>query len=74
MASPAHNANAVSQDTLITIKISVNENMKKLKLPLRDLGGNVLPDKVRLGRSVTQGVACKAGCLIALAMRTAKFN
>jgi len=47
MAAPSHNHNAVSQDTLITIKISVNDNLKKIKLPLRDLGANVLPDKVR---------------------------
>ncbi|KAI5359540.1 putative Zinc finger, ZZ-type, immunoglobulin-like, Next to BRCA1, central domain-containing protein [Septoria linicola] len=42
-----HNSSAVSQDTLITIKISVNEQLKKLKLPLRDLGAAVLPDKLR---------------------------
>jgi len=36
----------MSQDTPITIKISVNDSLKKLKLPLRDLGANVLPDKV----------------------------
>lgn len=45
MAAPS-NHNAVSQDTLITIKVSVNDSLKKLKLPLRDLGANVLPDKV----------------------------
>ena len=43
MAAP----NALSQDTLITIKVSVNDNLKKLKLPLRDLSANVLPNKVR---------------------------
>lgn len=47
MAAPSHNHNAVPQDTLITIKVSVNDSLKKLKLPLRDLGANVLPDKVR---------------------------
>lgn len=41
-----HNTGVVSQDTLIIIKISVNEQLKKLKLPLRDLGASVLPDKV----------------------------
>jgi len=46
MAAPSHNHNAVPMDTLITIKVSVNDNLKKLKLPLRDLGANVLPDKV----------------------------
>lgn len=47
MAAPAHNHNAVPQDTLITIKVSVNESLKKLKLPLRDLGASVLPEKLR---------------------------
>lgn len=42
----ASTQNAVPQDTLITIKVSVNDSLKKLKLPLRDLGANVLPDKV----------------------------
>jgi next to BRCA1 gene 1 protein len=47
MAAPSsHNHNAVPQDTLITIKISVNDSLKKLKLPLRDMGANVLIDKV----------------------------
>jgi len=46
MAAPHHIHNAVSQDTLITIKVSVNESVKKLKLSLRDLGANSLPDKV----------------------------
>ncbi len=46
-ASNHYNHNAVPMDTPITIKISVNENLKKLKLPLRDLTANVLPDKVR---------------------------
>ena len=40
------NANAVSLDTPITIKVSVNDSLKKIKLPLRDLGANSLPDKV----------------------------
>ena len=55
-AQVAHNANNVSADTLITIKVSVNESLKKLKLPLRDLGANVLPDKVRLPRKAAQGL------------------
>ena len=47
MAAPMqHTSNALPPDTLITIKVSVNENLKKLKLPLRDLTANVLPDKV----------------------------
>ncbi|KAK5674619.1 hypothetical protein LTS10_012620 [Elasticomyces elasticus] len=45
MAAP--NANTVPLDTPITIKISVNDSLKKIKLPLRDLGANSLPDKLR---------------------------
>ena len=48
MAAPTQSsANTIPQDTLITIKVSVNDSLKKLKLPLRDLGANVLPQKVR---------------------------
>ena len=50
MAQPSHSSNAVSQDTLITIKVSVNDSLKKLKLPLKDLGAGVLPDKVCYAR------------------------
>lgn len=47
MAAPAQSSSsAIPQDTPITIKVSVNDSLKKLKLPLRDLGANVLPDKV----------------------------
>ncbi|KAK0247400.1 hypothetical protein B0A54_10772 [Friedmanniomyces endolithicus] len=45
MAAP--NASAVPLDTPITIKISVNDGLKKIKLPLRDLGAKSLPDKLR---------------------------
>lgn len=47
MAAAHASGNTVSQDMLITIKITVNDQLKKLKLPLRDLGASVLPDKVR---------------------------
>ncbi|EME46621.1 hypothetical protein DOTSEDRAFT_70590 [Dothistroma septosporum NZE10] len=47
MAAPHLASGTPSPDTLITIKISVNEQLKKLKLPLRDLGANILPDKLR---------------------------
>ena len=57
MAAPAQNTNSVPPDTLITIKVSVNDSLKKLKLPLKDLGANVLPDKVRKAHI---GVARKA--------------
>jgi len=47
MATPGHHVgNNASPDTPITIKISVNDSLKKLKLPLKDLGANVLIDKV----------------------------
>jgi next-to-BRCA1 protein 1 len=42
MAAPA----PVTPDTPIVIKIAVNNSLKKLKLPLRDLGVAVLPSKV----------------------------
>lgn len=45
MATPS---SAVSQDTLITIKISVNEQLKKLKLPLRELAIGSLNPRVSL--------------------------
>lgn len=41
-----HGSTAVGPDTLITVKISVNDSLKKLKLPLKDLGAGVLIDKV----------------------------
>ncbi|SMQ45344.1 unnamed protein product [Zymoseptoria tritici ST99CH_3D7] len=43
MAAP----HAVTIDTPIVIKIAVNGQLKKLKLPLKDLGASVLPDKLR---------------------------
>ncbi|KAK3068651.1 hypothetical protein LTR53_013618 [Teratosphaeriaceae sp. CCFEE 6253] len=38
---------ATNLDTPITIKIVINDTFKKIKLPLRDLGANSLPDKLR---------------------------
>ncbi len=55
MAAPIPSPTAVPLDTLITIKVTVNDGLKKIKLPLRDLGANVLPDKVREATKVTQG-------------------
>ncbi|KAI9667051.1 MAG: hypothetical protein M1829_005592 [Trizodia sp. TS-e1964] len=43
MATPAPNP-----DTQINIKITFNGHNRRFKLPLRDLGANVLPDKLRL--------------------------
>ena len=60
MAAPT--SVAVSADTLITIKITVNEDAtKKLKLPVRDLGINVLPVKVSLDFSLAW---LECGCMV----------
>ena len=50
MASPnqPHVPGPVNQDTLITLKIAIDGNNRRFKLALRDLGANVLPEKVRL--------------------------
>lgn len=53
MAAQASSSNAVTPDTLITIKITVNDSLKKLKLPLRDLGAAALSDKVCRGTITT---------------------
>ena len=37
----------VTLDTPIVIKVLFRGQTRKLKLPLKDLGANVLPDKVR---------------------------
>lgn len=39
---------AVTPDTPITIKITIDDVTKRLKLPLRDLSAAVLPIKVSL--------------------------
>jgi next-to-BRCA1 protein 1 len=36
----------VNPDTLITVKVAINGSNRRFKLALRDLGANVLPDKV----------------------------
>nr|OQO25736.1 hypothetical protein B0A51_10200 [Rachicladosporium sp. CCFEE 5018] len=52
-AAPGHHGGSgVGPDTLITVKISVNDNLRKLKLPLRDLGAGVLIDKLRTCLSI----------------------
>ncbi|MCJ1251609.1 hypothetical protein MMC30_008844 [Trapelia coarctata] len=43
MAAPV----AMSPDTLIVIKLQVGDENRRFKLPLRDLGANTLPDKLR---------------------------
>lgn len=66
MATPGHHAANASPDTPITIKISLNDgSLKKLKLPLKDLGANVLIEKVSqpcslsLARLVLLHLPCK---------------
>ncbi|MCJ1352571.1 MAG: hypothetical protein MMC33_002555 [Icmadophila ericetorum] len=39
---------AMSPDVLITIKLQVGTENRRFKLPLRDLGANTLPDKLRV--------------------------
>ena len=48
MATPTPTTGPVGPDTLITVKISINGQNRRFKLALRDLGSNVLPQKVRL--------------------------
>ena len=40
---------AMSPDILITIKLQIGSENRRFKLPLKDLGANILPDKVRPG-------------------------
>lgn len=37
---------ATNPDTLITVKVIIRDTTRRFKLPLRDLGANVFPDKV----------------------------
>lgn len=41
----------VGPDTLVTVKIAIGGSLnRKFKIPLKDLGANVLPEKVRCRR------------------------
>lgn len=42
----AMNTVSVTPETLITIKVSLDDTVKKLKLPLKDLNSTALPTKV----------------------------
>jgi hypothetical protein len=46
MATPAPAATPVGPDTLITVKVLYNDNTRRFKIPLRDLGARVFPQKV----------------------------
>lgn len=37
----------VTLDTLIVVKVQLQDSTRRFKLPLRDLGPAVFPDKVR---------------------------
>lgn len=42
----------VTLDTLIVVKIQLQGTTRRFKVPLRDLGANVFPDKVRCDAAV----------------------
>ncbi|KAK6339611.1 hypothetical protein TWF718_009007 [Orbilia javanica] len=44
----------VNPDTLITVKVSYNGGIRRFKLPLRDLGPNVLPSKLRFALAIPE--------------------
>lgn len=43
----ATNVSPVSPDTLIGVKVSIQDSWRKFKIPLRELTPQVLPGKVR---------------------------
>jgi hypothetical protein len=51
----------VTLDTPIVVKILFRGQTKKFKLPLKDLGAHVLPDKVRCPRTAASGARCQPG-------------
>lgn len=51
MAAPAPPASPVGPDTLITVKVLYNDINRRFKIPLKDLGARVLPQKVCPSRS-----------------------
>lgn len=59
---------AVTGETPIAIKISVNDSLKKLKLPLKDLGADTLPTKVCRYCSLTGPVAQGLSSIITLSL------
>lgn len=42
-------------DTLVTLKVNIEGSNRRFKLPLRELGANTLPDKVRHALDGRQG-------------------
>ncbi|KAH2977152.1 hypothetical protein KXW58_006055 [Aspergillus fumigatus] len=47
MATPIPPASPVGPETLITIKVLYNDSTRRFKVPLRELGARVLPQKLR---------------------------
>ncbi|OJJ43374.1 hypothetical protein ASPZODRAFT_136220 [Penicilliopsis zonata CBS 506.65] len=47
MASYSPKTTPVGPDTIITIKVLYNDSTRRFKLPLRDLGARVFPEKLR---------------------------
>lgn len=48
MAAPVTNM----ADTLVTLKVNIDGTNRRFKLPLRDLGANTLPEKLRLNLGI----------------------
>ncbi|KAI9805648.1 MAG: hypothetical protein M1833_005140 [Piccolia ochrophora] len=46
---------AANQDTMITVKVAMDGNNRRFKMPLRDLGANVLPEKLRFLLAIPPG-------------------
>lgn len=56
MAAPAPPAPPVGPDTLVTVKVLYNDANRRFKIPLRDLGARVFPQKVRVSTSPVPGM------------------
>ena len=50
----------VTLDTLIVVKIQLQNSTRRFKVPLRDLGANVFPDKVRRDAAAAAAAAAVA--------------
>ncbi|RAH58222.1 ZZ type zinc finger domain protein [Aspergillus piperis CBS 112811] len=73
MASPAPATAPVGPSSLITVKVLYNENTRRFKLPLRELGARTLPQNLRQLLGVPEDVnviferySDSAGCYIQL--------
>ncbi|KAI9928037.1 hypothetical protein MW887_002889 [Aspergillus wentii] len=73
MSAPSPQTERVGPSTLITVKVVYNDNTRRFKVPLRDLGAHVLPQKLRLLLGVPADVnviferySDSAGCFVRL--------